>query len=280
MKVNNLSVRLPNVNDQGKQKNREEEIEVASKTIGGEDEEKVNNIEDETNDMAEEEFIDKLDENLEGIGYLSAESNEEAVWTAELLYGSFMKLQGVNLDYQEMEGKMEEDKAARVGKYNLHETIAGDTLAKAVEYNIQQSTENSSIDKYMVELETQNKPTRKIILIETVSQIVNLNFPKSGTKATVYPLKIRAGENPVLEDKRTGRVLLVLCNLAASAEGRVEMMDGGAVECLVNMLSYGGLWFKRLAKEVGQKKHWKMWRKQEVNIRRRRQVGYGGVERE
>ncbi|KAL2535273.1 uncharacterized protein Fot_16664 [Forsythia ovata] len=161
---------------QCKQKNRGEEntgeeIEVASETIGGEDEEMVNDIEDETNGMAEEDFIDKLDENLEEIGDFSAESNEEAVWTAELLHGSFMKLQGVNLDYQEMEGKIEEDKAAREGKYNLHETIAGDTSAKAVEYNIQQSTENSSIDKYMVELETQNKATRKIILIGTVSVV-------------------------------------------------------------------------------------------------------------
>ncbi|KAL2523378.1 U-box domain-containing protein 40 [Forsythia ovata] len=70
----------------------------------------------------------------------------------------------------------------------------------------------------------------------------------------------------------TGRVLLVLCNLAASAEGRAAMLDGGAVECFVNMLSqdefesvatresclaalyglsYGGLRFKGLAKEAG-----------------------------
>ncbi|KAL2514659.1 U-box domain-containing protein 40 [Forsythia ovata] len=48
-----------------------------------------------------------------------------------------------------------------------------------------------------------------------------------------------------------GRVLLVLCNLAASAEGRATMLDGGAVECLVNMLSYGRLQFKGLAKEAG-----------------------------
>ncbi|KAL2518290.1 U-box domain-containing protein 40 [Abeliophyllum distichum] len=49
----------------------------------------------------------------------------------------------------------------------------------------------------------------------------------------------------------TGRVLLVLCNMAARANGRAAMLDGGVVECLVNMLSYGGLWFKGLAKEVG-----------------------------
>lgn len=69
----------------------------------------------------------------------------------------------------------------------------------------------------------------------------------------------------------TGRVLLVLCNLAASEEGRAAMMDGGAVECFVEMidegkfewdsrrescvvglygLSHGGLRFKGLAKDV------------------------------
>lgn len=67
------------------------------------------------------------------------------------------------------------------------------------------------------------------------------------------------------------RVLLVLCNLAASAEGRVAMLDGGAVECFVEMvgrgdfdsdstrescvmglygLSHGGLRFKGLAKDA------------------------------
>ncbi|KAL2535274.1 eukaryotic translation initiation factor 5B-like [Forsythia ovata] len=155
--------------ENGSVENAGEEIEVASETIGGEDEEKVDDIEDETNDMAEEDFADKLDENLEGTGDFSAESNEEALRTAELLQGSLMKLQGVNLDYQEMEGKIEEDKAAREGKYNLLETIEGDTAAKAVEYNILQSTENSSIDKYMMKLGTQYKPTKKIILIGTVS---------------------------------------------------------------------------------------------------------------
>ncbi|KAL2510519.1 Uncharacterized protein Adt_16119 [Abeliophyllum distichum] len=157
--------------ENGSEENAGEEIGVASESIGGEDEEKVDDTEDETNDMAEEDFADKLDENLEGTGDFSAESNEEAVWTAELLQGSLMKLQGVNLDYQEIEGKIEEDKAAREGKYNLHETIEGDTTAKPVEYNIQQSTENSSIDKYMVELGTQYKPTRKILLIGTVSAV-------------------------------------------------------------------------------------------------------------
>ncbi|KAK6153051.1 hypothetical protein DH2020_012690 [Rehmannia glutinosa] len=69
-----------------------------------------------------------------------------------------------------------------------------------------------------------------------------------------------------------GRTMLILCNLAASIEGRAAMLDGGAVECLVSFmnrgefdsvatresclaaiygLSYGGLRFKGLAKEAG-----------------------------
>ncbi|CAA0828487.1 U-box domain-containing protein 40 [Striga hermonthica] len=67
------------------------------------------------------------------------------------------------------------------------------------------------------------------------------------------------------------RVMLILCNLAASPEGRAAMLDGGAVECFVSLLSqgelnsvatresclaaiyglsYGGLRFKGLAKEA------------------------------
>nr|XP_043615899.1 U-box domain-containing protein 40 [Erigeron canadensis] len=70
----------------------------------------------------------------------------------------------------------------------------------------------------------------------------------------------------------TGRVMLVLCNLAGSVEGRAAMLDGGAVECLLGLLSrgefdsestrecclgalyglsQGGLRFKGLAKEAG-----------------------------
>ncbi|XP_057983175.1 U-box domain-containing protein 40 [Malania oleifera] len=69
-----------------------------------------------------------------------------------------------------------------------------------------------------------------------------------------------------------GRVLLVLCNLAACADGRTAMLEGGAVECLVGMLrgeeldsesirescvavlyglSQGGLRFKVAAREAG-----------------------------
>ncbi|KAF3655231.1 U-box domain-containing protein 40 [Capsicum annuum] len=68
-----------------------------------------------------------------------------------------------------------------------------------------------------------------------------------------------------------GRILLILCNLAVSSEGRAAMLDGGAVECFVCMLrkgefdsestrenclaalyglSHGGLRFKGLAKEA------------------------------
>ncbi|KAK9271807.1 hypothetical protein L1049_002172 [Liquidambar formosana] len=70
----------------------------------------------------------------------------------------------------------------------------------------------------------------------------------------------------------TGRVLLILCNLAACPEGRAVMLDAGVVECLVGMLrgndldsevtrescvvalyglSHGGLRFKGLAKDAG-----------------------------
>ncbi|XP_060193919.1 U-box domain-containing protein 40 [Lycium barbarum] len=69
----------------------------------------------------------------------------------------------------------------------------------------------------------------------------------------------------------TGRILLILCNLAASSEGRAAMLDGGGVQCFVSMLrkgefdsessrenclaalyglSHGGLRFKGLAKEA------------------------------
>ncbi|CAA2981352.1 Hypothetical predicted protein [Olea europaea subsp. europaea] len=95
--------------------------------------------------MAGEDFADELDENLERTGCFTAESN--------------VNFKGLNLDNQEMEGKIEEDKSAIEGKYNLHE------------YNIQNRTENSSIDKYIVELGTQNNPTRKLILIGTVSVV-------------------------------------------------------------------------------------------------------------
>ncbi|KAL2469568.1 U-box domain-containing protein 40 [Abeliophyllum distichum] len=50
------------------------------------------------------------------------------------------------------------------------------------------------------------------------------------------------------------RAAKLLCNLAANAEGRAATLDGGAVECLVNMLSYGGLRFMGLANEAGAEK--------------------------
>lgn len=70
----------------------------------------------------------------------------------------------------------------------------------------------------------------------------------------------------------SGRILLVLGNLAASVEGRAAMLNGGAVGCFVDLLkrddfdsemtrescvaalyglSFGGLRFKGLAKEAG-----------------------------
>lgn len=69
-----------------------------------------------------------------------------------------------------------------------------------------------------------------------------------------------------------GRVMLLLCNFAASVEGRAAMLEGGAVECFLSLLSrdefesvltrdsclaavyglsYGGLRFRVLAKEAG-----------------------------
>ncbi|XP_073051426.1 U-box domain-containing protein 40-like [Primulina eburnea] len=73
----------------------------------------------------------------------------------------------------------------------------------------------------------------------------------------------------------TGRVMLVLCSLAASMEGRASMLDEGAVDCFASLLSRdefdsvatrdsclaafyglsnGGLRFKGLAKEAGAEK--------------------------
>ncbi|KAL8471435.1 hypothetical protein ACS0TY_028912 [Phlomoides rotata] len=70
----------------------------------------------------------------------------------------------------------------------------------------------------------------------------------------------------------SGQVILLLCNFAASVEGRAAMLDGGAVECFLGFLSwdefesvstrdgclaavyglsYGGLRFRVLAKEAG-----------------------------
>lgn len=78
--------------------------------------------------------------------------------------------------------------------------------------------------------------------------------------------------NMVKSGHMTGRVMLVLGNLATSIEGRAAMLDGGAVECLLRLLSQaefdsestrecclgalyglsqGGLRFKGLAKEAG-----------------------------
>ncbi|KAJ7974511.1 RING-type E3 ubiquitin transferase [Quillaja saponaria] len=73
-------------------------------------------------------------------------------------------------------------------------------------------------------------------------------------------------------DHMTGRVLLILCNLGSSVDGRAAMLDAGAVECLIGLLSgnelesgstrescvavlyalsHGGLRFKALAKAAG-----------------------------
>lgn len=87
---------------------------------------------------------------------------------------------------------------------------------------------------------------------------------------------IKLGSVPVLlsmvkSGHMTGRVLLILCNLAACGLGRAAMLDSGGVECMVGLLSgteldhstqescvavlyglsYGGLRFKGLAKAAG-----------------------------
>ncbi|KAL6551513.1 hypothetical protein OROGR_007667 [Orobanche gracilis] len=86
---------------------------------------------------------------------------------------------------------------------------------------------------------------------------------------------IKLGAVPILlgmvkSGHMLSRVILVLCNLASSAEGRAALLSGGAVECFLRLLSqdelesvstresclaaiyglsYGGLRFKGLAKE-------------------------------
>ncbi|KAI4351503.1 hypothetical protein L6164_005869 [Bauhinia variegata] len=88
---------------------------------------------------------------------------------------------------------------------------------------------------------------------------------------------VKLGSVPVLlsmvkSGHMTGRVLLILCNLASCADGRATMLDAGAVECLVAILnesdtcsgstrescvavlyalSQGGLRFKATAKAAG-----------------------------
>ncbi|XP_022134051.1 U-box domain-containing protein 40 [Momordica charantia] len=88
---------------------------------------------------------------------------------------------------------------------------------------------------------------------------------------------VKLGSVPVFlgmvkSGQMAGRILLILCNLAACFEGRAALLDSGAVECLVGMLkedeldsestrescvavlfglSHGGLRFKGLAKTAG-----------------------------
>ncbi|OMP08771.1 Armadillo [Corchorus olitorius] len=87
---------------------------------------------------------------------------------------------------------------------------------------------------------------------------------------------VKIGSVPVLlnmvkSGQMTGRVLLILCNLASCSGGRAALLDAGGVECLVSLLkgseldestregcvavlyglSLGGLRFKGLAKAAG-----------------------------
>ncbi|XWS40795.1 hypothetical protein CRYUN_Cryun17cG0026200 [Craigia yunnanensis] len=87
---------------------------------------------------------------------------------------------------------------------------------------------------------------------------------------------VKIGSVPVLlsmvkSGHMTGRVMLILCNLASGSDGRAAVLDSGGVECLVSLLrgseldestregfvailyglSHGGLRFKGLAKAAG-----------------------------
>lgn len=88
---------------------------------------------------------------------------------------------------------------------------------------------------------------------------------------------VKLGSVPILlgmvkSGHMMGRVLLILCNLASGSDGRATMLDVGAVECLVGLLSgtelgsestwescvavmyalsHGGLRFKAMAKAAG-----------------------------
>ncbi|MFS7948332.1 putative U box domain, armadillo-like helical, Zinc finger, RING/FYVE/PHD-type [Helianthus anomalus] len=102
--------------------------------------------------------------------------------------------------------------------------------------------------------------------------LYHLSLVQSNRSKLVKLGSVQLFLNMVKSGHMTGRVMLVLCNLAGSVEGRAAMLDGGAVECLLGMLSrsefdsestresclgalyglsQGGLRFKGLAKEAG-----------------------------
>lgn len=103
--------------------------------------------------------------------------------------------------------------------------------------------------------------------------LYHLSLVQSNRSKLVKLGSVQLFLNMVKSGHMTGRVMLVLCNLAGSAEGQAAMLDGGAVECLLGLLSrgefdsdqstrecclgalyglsQGGLRFKGLAKEAG-----------------------------
>ncbi|KAK1441103.1 hypothetical protein QVD17_06941 [Tagetes erecta] len=102
--------------------------------------------------------------------------------------------------------------------------------------------------------------------------LYHLSLVQSNRSKLVKLGSVQVFLNMVKSGHMTGRVMLVLCNLAWSVEGRAAMLDGGAVECLLRLLSraefesestresclgalyglsQGGLRFKGLAKEAG-----------------------------
>ncbi|XP_071711301.1 U-box domain-containing protein 40 [Rutidosis leptorrhynchoides] len=102
--------------------------------------------------------------------------------------------------------------------------------------------------------------------------LYHLSLVQSNRSKMVKLGSVQMFLNMVKAGHMTGRVMLVLCNLAGSVEGRAAMLDGGGVECLVGLLSrgefdseltrecclgalyglsQGGLRFKGLAKEAG-----------------------------
>lgn len=102
--------------------------------------------------------------------------------------------------------------------------------------------------------------------------LYHLSLVQSNRSKLVKLGSVQMFLNMVKSGHMTGRVMLVLCNLAGSVEGRAAMLDGGAVECLLGLLSrgefdsestrecclgalyglsQGGLRFKGLAKEAG-----------------------------
>ncbi|XP_019183321.1 PREDICTED: U-box domain-containing protein 40-like [Ipomoea nil] len=107
---------------------------------------------------------------------------------------------------------------------------------------------------------------------DAVLALYHLSLVQSNRAKLVKLGSVQALISMVKSGHMTPRILLVLCNLAASPEGRAAMLDGGAVECFVSMLkredfdssstrescvtalyglSHGGLRFKGLAKEAG-----------------------------